>query len=166
VGVRVPRRRHLGAAATLAVVVLVAGCSSAPVEIPTPDLDRADQAACDGFVADLPSTLDDEERVETTPASPLGAAYGDPALVVRCGVEVPAAFELTGQCEEVDDVGWWAPPEQYDDQDADVTLFLVGYAPAVELQVPSDYRPDGVAAALGGLAGPVKGSMEKIRECV
>ena len=161
---RRPAAPLLGLAVGL--VLTLGACSAGPVEIPTPDLGPGAQRACEGFTADLPATLDDEDRVETVPADPLGAAYGDPALVVRCGVEVPAAFALTGQCEEINDVGWWAPPEQYDDQDVDVTLFLVGYAPAVELTVPADHRPDGVAASLAGLADAVKGSMRKVRECV
>ena len=53
--------------------LLLTACSG-PVEIDTPDLDAADRAACEGFVDDLPATLDDEKPVETDPEDPLGAA--------------------------------------------------------------------------------------------
>ena len=151
--------------------VVVCGCllltaCSGPVEIDTPDLDAADRAACEGFVDDLPATLDDEKPVETDPEDPRGAAYGDPAIVVVCGVDAPDEFNATSACEEANGVGWYAPPEQYDDQSADVTLFGVTHRPVVEMRLPADYRPDGIAAALAELAAPVKANLEKVQDCV
>ena len=84
--------------------------------------------------------------METEPKDPLGAAYGEPAIIVVCGVDVPDGFNETSACEEANRVGWYAPPEQYDDQSADVTIFAVTYRPVVELRLPSDYRPAGLAA--------------------
>jgi Protein of unknown function (DUF3515) len=145
--------------------LLLAACSG-PVEVDSPDVDAGDRAACEGLVDDLPATLSGEDPVETEPKDPLGAAYGDPAIIVVCGVDVPEDFNETSACEEANKVGWYAPPEQYDDQSADVTIFAVTHRPVVELRMPSDYRPAGLAAALAELAAPVKRNLEKVQDCV
>ena len=147
------------------LLVLVAGCSD-PVEIDPPDLDAADRAACEAFAEDLPPTLADEEPVETEPEEPLGAAWGDPAIAVVCGVDLPDGFDEAAECVEANGVGWYAPPEQYDDQAADVTIFAVTYRPVVELRLPGDYRPNGLAAALAELAEPVRRHLSEVQDCL
>ena len=104
--------------------------------------------------------------METEPKDPLGAAYGDPAITVVCGVDVPDGFNETSECQEANRVGWYAPPEQYDDQSADVTIFAVTHRPVIEMRLPADYRPEGLAAALAELAAPVEGNLEKVQDCV
>ena len=146
-------------------LLLFIGCGG-PVEIDSPDPDPADRAACEAFVDDLPPTLNDEEPGEIEPTDALGGAYGDPPITVLCGVGVPDGFDETSACEEADKVGWYAPPEQYDDQSADVTIFAVSHRPLVELRLPSEYRPAGLAAALAELARPVKLHLELVQECV
>jgi hypothetical protein len=139
---------------------------SGPVEIDPPDLNADDQAACESFADDLPATLNDEKPVETEPKDPLGGAYGDPAMAVICGVDVPDGFDAASECEEANQVGWYAPPEQYDDQSADVTIFAVTHRPIVELRLPAEYRPNGLAAALAELAAPIKRHLAKVQDCV
>ena len=146
-------------------LLLLAGCSD-PVEIDPADLDAADRAACAAFADDLPDTLVDEEPVDTEPEDPLGGAWGDPAIAVVCGVDVPEGFDATAECVEANGVGWYAPPEQYDDQSADVTIFAVTYDPVVELRLPGDYRPNGLAAALAELAEPVQANLTKVQDCL
>jgi hypothetical protein len=146
--------------------LLLTACGGGPVEIDSPDPDGPDRAACEALVDDLPETLAGEKQREIEPADALGAAYGDPAITVVCGVGVPAGFDETSACEEANRVGWYAPPEQYDDQSADVTIFAVTHQPVVELRLPSDYRPSGLAAALAELAGPVKRHLERVQDCV
>ncbi len=145
-------------------LVLLAGCSD-PVEIDPAELDAADRSACEAFADDLPGTLVDEEPVETEPEHPLGGAWGDPAIAVVCGVDVPDGYDVTAECVEAEGVGWYAPPDQYDDQSADVTIFAVTYEPVVELRLPADYRPNGLAAALAELAEPVRRNLTKVQQC-
>lgn len=145
--------------------LLLAACSG-PVEINPPDLGPEDQSACEAFADDLPATLTGEDPVETEPKEPLGAAYGDPAIVVVCGVGVPESFGETSDCDVVNNVGWYAPPEQYDDQSADVTIFSVTHHPVVELRLPAEYRPEGLAAALAELAAPVKRNLARVGDCL
>jgi hypothetical protein len=41
---------------------------------------------CAHLDAVLPSRVDDRRMVKTVPPSPNAAAWGDPAVVLRCGV--------------------------------------------------------------------------------
>jgi Protein of unknown function (DUF3515) len=146
--------------------LLLAGCTgSDSAGSERTDLDAGDKSACEGFFDDLPQTLIGERRVGLD-ADQLSAAYGSPAIVVQCGVDVPEEFDATAQCEVAEHVGWYAPVEQYDDQDADVTLFSVTYRPIVEVRLPGEYRPDGIAAALADLADPVKDNLTKDKNCL
>ena len=156
-------RPVVGTALLLALVPLTA-CG--PVEIDTPDLDDADAAACADFVAALPATLSDEESVEITPEDAPGRAYGDPAIVVTCGVGAPEGFGPDSQCEEVDGEGWYIPDEQYEDASLDLVLTSAGTRPRVEVQVPAEYRPEGPAAVMGVLSPLVAEHLEIVDRCV
>jgi hypothetical protein len=134
-----------GAVALASLGALLASVLTAcggPPEIASYDLGDADRAACEAFVADLPASLADEERVDVEPAGALGAAYGDPALTVTCGVPVPTDFDQTSRCDEVNGVGWFIPDGTDSDTSVDLRLTAPGYRPVVELVVPADYRPD------------------------
>ncbi|CAN5619751.1 hypothetical protein BH11ACT8_BH11ACT8_33090 [soil metagenome] len=152
--------------AAVAPALLVAACSAGPVTIDVPEGSDADAQACAAFLADLPATLGGEDPRDVEPADAPGAAYGDPAYVVSCGVSVPAEYDDGfSSCEVVDKVGWYLPPEQLDDQASDATLFTVGYRPVVKLVVPHDYRPDGAAQALAELSGLVDEHLELVANC-
>ncbi len=159
-------RRLLGGAALLLAPVALTGCSAGPVDVVTPDLDDADRSACEAFVADLPPSIFDEAPRDIDPPDALGGAYGDPAIVVRCGVAVPDGFDqAVSSCEVANGVGWYVPPEQFDEQDADVTLTAAGYRPIVEVSVPAEYRPDGTAAAIAQLAAAVDEHLTLVENC-
>lgn len=158
------RRRLLAPLAGL--LVLLTACSEGPVELVTPDLDPEALAACEAFVADLPESLADEASRDVEPPDALGAAFGDPAIVVRCGVAVPADFdEAVSSCEVANGVGWYVAPEEFDDQEADVTLTAAGYRPVVSVTVPGGYRPDGPAAAIAQVAASVDAHLTLIENC-
>lgn len=158
------RTRGVVACTVLLLSPLLAGCG--PVELATPDLDAADAAACAALVADLPETLAGESPVETEPAGAPGAAYGDPAIVISCGAPEPVDFRTTADCLVVNDVGWFVPPDQDADNDADLVLTSAGYTPRLRVDVPADYRPDGSAAVLAELAGVVSEHLELVERCV
>lgn len=75
-------------------------------------------------------------------------AWGEPAIVLRCGVPKPAALTATSRCDEVDGVGWFAEqvPGGY-------RFTTIGRSVYVEVSVPSDYAPE--ANALVDLAPAV-----------
>ncbi len=151
-------------AALLASVVLT-GCADEPVTLDSPVLDEADLATCNSFLDDLPRRLAGEEKRKVNPAAALGRAWGDPAIIVRCGVDVPPEFTETSPCEVANGVGWFVPESQVDDQDADLSLTAVGYRPIVSVEVPHDYRPEGSAAVLADLAEYVEKHLELVDDC-
>lgn len=108
---------------------LLAGCSGA-VEVGAPD--RADDPAC----ADVawPESVGGHEQVATDPEAPWVAAWGDPAIIARCGL--PPLEPTTLECVAVNDVDWIV-------RELDDGMALITYStdPAIEVLVPSDYGP-------------------------
>ena len=95
----------------------------------------ADQPACTSAALLFPTTVSGMTRVDTDPGSPGVAAWGDPAVIARCGVA--AAAPTTTECLEVDGVGW-IPGTL-----SDGTKFTsFGTDPALEVLVPQHYAPE------------------------
>ncbi|GAB2991534.1 hypothetical protein GCM10027076_31940 [Nocardioides montaniterrae] len=113
----------------------------------------------------LPDRLAGETLTSRADAGPQ-ASYGDPAIVVSCGVGVPKEFGLGAQCEVANGVGWWLPNAQYSDQSLDATVYSPGYSPVVEVVIPARYRPGALAAAMAELAAPVRRLLTKNKSCV
>ena len=115
---------------------------------------------------DVPAELAGEPRRDVAGDTSLGRAWGDPALVLTCGAEVPPEFDRFSSCLEVNGIGWFAPPSQEEDQGSDVLLTAVGQRPRVSLLVPAERRGEAVAAALTELSGPVREHLELVDDCV
>lgn len=140
------RARHRIGACT--AVLALTGCSGAvEVDVPTPDPDTA--SVCTELVRDLPDTVADQDARSTEPADALTAAWGDPAIVLRCGVPDPAALEPTSQVFSVDGVEWF--PEELT---AGYVFTTYGRTANVEVTVPDDYSPE--AGPLTDLADAVQ----------
>jgi hypothetical protein len=117
----------LGAAA-----VALSGCGSA-VEVAVPS--AGSSPACTAVAARWPTAVSGMARRDTSPSSPAVAAWGDPAVIARCGV--PALGPTSTECLEVDGVGW--VPQAL----SDGTRFTsFGTDPALEVLVPADYAPE------------------------
>ena len=149
----------------LLAATTLAGCAG-PVSIDASELDAADRAACAAFLDDLPDELADEGERDLDPDDALGAAYGDPPIVVTCVAQVPAEFDDVSACEQVNDVGWFVPYDQVADPDADAVLTAMSHHPFVQVTVPADYRPDGAAAVLADLAKPIADNLEGVDDCL
>jgi len=142
------------------------GCGQNPVYLDTPTMEPADARACQHLKDALPDDVADQHRRLTQPASALGAAWGDdPPITLLCGVGVPDTFDKYATCEEADGVGWFVPDDQVNDESEDVTMTTVGYRPRITVTVPSRLRPEGVAAAMATLAGPVKAELKLSQPC-
>jgi hypothetical protein len=129
----VHRRPHLIllAAAALGLV----SCTSAPQAAA-----RAGDPACDRALAAAPATVLGKSR---TPLDVRGAlAWGDPHIVVRCGL---AGLEpTTSTCLVVNGQGWVVG-----DPDADPVVFtLYGHDPTVDVSVPASYGRSSAPGAL------------------
>ncbi len=129
---------------------MTAACG--PVEITQHELSAEDTAACEAFTGALPGTLAEQERVEVSPDDAYGAAYGDPPIVVTCGVPEPEGFGPGAACEIADDVRWYLPDDQFGDEPQALTITAAWALPRVEVQVPADYWPEGGAAVMAVLA--------------
>jgi hypothetical protein len=134
----------------------LSGCSGGadPAVSPAP---RASDAACARALAALPARVLGAAR---TPLNVLAAAaWGEPAIVLRCGV--PELGPSTDRCVTVDDVDWVVRAT------ADLTTITsFGRSPAVEVGIPRSYGDTSAADAAVDL-GPVARALPKTsRACV
>ena len=98
----------------------------------------------------LPAELDGRDRRDTDPTSPRTAAWGDPAVVLRCGVGRPPG--LTGsEVVVVDRVGWVLAERQ-----AAYVFTTSDLATYVEVRVPRSTPRTAATAPLVDLAAPIR----------
>ena len=156
----------------IAALVLAAGgltaCEGDKVPIASPEAPRAARERCQDFLDALPDTLAGELRRPVDPDDALGAAWGDPAVVLTCGGRMPADFDRFSSCVDASGVGWYVPESQLDDegQSADAVLTTVGIRPIVQVRVPASFRPAGPADVMTGLAAVIKQHLRQVRPCV
>ena len=144
------------------VVALLALATACAVDVSDTKVSDAHRKACAALVDALPDQVSDQERRETR-GNPNSAAWGDPPIVLRCGVGRPAGYNQFSACEVVDGLGWFVPEKTIEDQGADVVMTTVGRDPAVEVEVPATYRPpDAVMVDLGGA---VKAHTHLVKPC-
>lgn len=131
-------------AAGVCALTIVTGCG-APVAVtppsPTPTM-------CVDLSQELPKRVEGQDRRTTTPESAATAAWGDPPMVLRCGVPTPTAYTATASLLDVAGVSWFA--EQLS---AGVRFTTIGRVTNVEFTVPDAYSPE--AYPLIDLAGAI-----------
>jgi Protein of unknown function (DUF3515) len=112
-----------------------------PVPVDPPSAAPATARACAPLAAALPATLTGLAGRPVQPATPLVAAWGEPPVVLRCGVGRPAGFVVGAQTLVVNGVTWFT-------EDAAGTLrwTAVDRPVYVEADVPSGYASGPVAA--------------------
>lgn len=108
---------------------------------PTPDASGA--AVCAGLATALPGSLAGQTRRDVTPDAATTAAWGDPPIVLRCGVPVPADRSPTSLLTTVDGVDWFA-----EELTAGMLLTTDGREVQVEVAVPDAYEPATVLSEL------------------
>ncbi|GAA3197102.1 hypothetical protein GCM10010468_08070 [Actinocorallia longicatena] len=107
------------------------------MKVPAPSPQAEAASLCDGLK--LPSSVDGQKRRDTDPASPYVAAWGSPAIALRCGVPRPSGSDgLIGQVVEINGLQWM--PEE---GDRPATWTLVGRKAYVEITIPGKYTPEG-----------------------
>lgn len=89
----------------------------------------ADDPRCAAAMQSLPQDLDGRERLETTSQST--AAWGDPALTWRCGLQPLAP--TTDPCYSLAGVDWVAR-----ESDGAATFTTFGRSPTIEVRIPDD----------------------------
>jgi hypothetical protein len=147
------------------VVLLASSCALSAcgaVRLHDDDVSSADRKACLSLVKDLPHRVSDQPRRDTA-GGDLGAAWGDPAIVLRCGVGTPDGYSRTSPCQRADGVDWFVPEDQVTHQDEDVVLTTVGRKPRIEVTVPAEYRPP--EATMVDLADAIKKATRVVSPC-
>ena len=116
------------------------GTVSVRATSPSPDA----QGACTALIAKLGQTVDGLAKRKVSPASPYTAAWGDPAVTLRCGVAVKPADAHTAAAE-INGVAWQTH------ELGDVVQWVTdGRTVGVELRVPLTYTSqENVLSAVG-----------------
>ena len=138
----------------LALLITAVGCSSADdtvsAAVPSPGAKVSE--LCKDLDKALPSKVDGQDRRDPTPASALTAGWGNPAIILRCGVERPSKMnDPEADGVEVNGVGWLLE-KQKDSSFRFTTTLRKAY---VEVTIPKDRTGDGMAP-LVDLAKSVK----------
>ena len=126
------------------LLIAAAGCSSADdsasAAVPSPGAKVA--ALCRSLDRALPSKVDGLGRRDPEPASPLTAGWGDPAIILRCGVPRPAEMsDPEADGVEVNGVGWLLQ-KQKDGSFRFTSTLRKAY---VEVTIPAKRTGDGMA---------------------
>jgi hypothetical protein len=113
----------------------------------------AGSSACRSAASHWPKTVGGQSVTATSSSSVAVRAWGEPAIIARCGL--PAIGPTTDTCLDVSGIDWVA--HQLTDG---VRFTTYGRSPAIEVLVPSAYKPEPLllpafgAAAAAIPAGP------------
>lgn len=130
----------------LLLAILLGSCA-APVAVPGPDPATEERELCASVMAALPDAVLEQSRRDTE-APELTAAWGDPPISLRCGVDKPKSLGPASQCAEVNGVGWFAEKGV-----GGMVFTTIGRPVYIEVGVPSEYAPE--ANALVDVAAAV-----------
>lgn len=128
-------RTAVGAFAVLLAVTTTAACSGGSVTAAP----HATDPACGPALGHLPAALLGLPR--GTSSATGTAVYGDPEIVVRCGVTPLGPTTLP--CMNVDSVDW-----VIDDRKDPLAFTTFGRSPALEVLIPASYPKDRDSGAL------------------
>ena len=106
----------VGAVGIVLAVAATRRAPQQPVAIPPAAVPHAGDPACRALLGALPQQLGDYQRAPAAQPSPAGAvawraARGSEPVVLRCGLDRPAAFVAGAPIQVVDRVQWFEEPE-------------------------------------------------------
>ena len=114
------------------------------------------------LVTDVSRSIDDSEYALEKDG--YAAAWGDPPILLRCGVPKPRGLDKFATCQVVNGVGWFIPEDQSQGDRVDITMTTVGRSQNVEVFLPSDYFPP--ANAMVDLASAIKRTIREDKPCL
>jgi hypothetical protein len=125
----------------------MAGCGASGVAVSAPAPRAAVAADCRALVAAIPASLvTSGGRVRTRPVSAYTAAFGSPAVRIRCGAPLPR-FDPASDVETVNGVDWLELPDV-----GSASHFAAWRSPTLlDVVIPSAYLPADVLPALSPL---------------
>ena len=80
--------------------------SDAPLAVPVVPQPGSTSAGCSALDAALPMVLDGAQRRELAAAEPGVAAWGDPPIVLRCGIDDPTDLTCSASLDLINGVSW------------------------------------------------------------
>lgn len=107
-------------------------CSSSLNVEPAPG---SEDPYCEQLSSILPVDLGGALLRDTNPDSTGTKAWGDPAIVLRCGVATPDAYSEVSQLLTVNNLDWF--PEELQ---AGVRFTSVGTTQLIEISIPASYE--------------------------
>lgn len=128
------RRPLLKALPSLAAGALLAGCATTGVVVSSAP--HADDPKCTQVASHWPAQVADQDERPVGHAK-AAAAWGDPAIIARCGVPMPAP---NVDCLDVNGVDWVMT-----DLSDGKKFVTYGRWPAVEVLLPDGYLPTELA---------------------
>jgi hypothetical protein len=143
-----------GVAVLSGALALLAGCGGDDVHVDRFRVTAAGHSACPAFLAALPDQVAGQDR-RTVTGSTYAAAWGDPAIVLRCGGGLPKDF-AGDPCITRNGIGWSVPQRQADDIDVDAVMTLAFRTPVIQVRVPAHYRPNGPSEVMADLDAVVR----------
>lgn len=120
-----------------------------PVEVPpvTPEAD----ASCPQVMSGLPLELQGEPSRKVQSDSPFAYAWGEPPVVLVCGVDRPAGFTVGVSAIQINGVQWYV-----DTSDPDATVWTTVDRPVyVQVTLP----PSVDSAPVTALSTPIAGAL-------
>jgi hypothetical protein len=109
-----------------------------PIRVAAPPAPAAaGQRSCRELISALPTTLGDRRARPVDSPSPYVVAWGDPPVVLRCGVARPAAFIATAETLVISGVTWFA-----ERRGASTSWTVVDRPVYVEVVAPADDASD------------------------
>lgn len=129
------------------------GTVSVPAHSPLPGTDQV----CRDLVAALPDVVSDAVRRDVEPSSVGVAAWGQPPIILTCGVPEPTGVDPATATLTVGGVDWRTVAGQ-----GGTFFYTDGRAAVVEVAVPDDYAPEAevlldLAAALSAVPAGAPG---------
>jgi hypothetical protein len=131
----------------------VSGASTAPkspqavLQVDAPNPDPSADAPCTALFQALPVQLEGEDPRVVRSASPYVRAWGDPPVVLVCGVAKPAGFTSTSGLIQINGVAWYVDTSAKDS----VVWTTVDRAVHVQVRVPASADSSSVT----DLTGPI-----------
>ncbi|MGR8008033.1 DUF3515 domain-containing protein [Streptomyces hypolithicus] len=145
--------RRLLSLSSAALLLAASGCSltddAVAVQVPTPSSREGE--VCRALHGELPESVEGRQRRSADPESDLSAVWGDPAIVLRCGVPRPGKMDdPQAKAVEADGVNWMFEPQR-DGRPRFTTTYREAY---VEVTLPVEYAHDSTPLAV--FAKPVR----------
>jgi hypothetical protein len=128
--------------------------ATGPVQVMAPPAVATTAAPCAKLLNGLPRTLDASAARPVTAAPDRVVAWGDPAIVLRCGVAKPPAATAIAQEFVINGVAW-----VYADDHGTGVWTATKRTVYVEVRVPAKYHGSASQVILNPLADPIAAAL-------